>query len=46
VKGSNADIDHAIHYIDAVNAFLTQGIGDHFDFSTALEEMKQIFEHS
>lgn len=41
-KGSNKRIDTAISKIEAINAFLRQGIDEKFDFDTSLNEIKRI----
>lgn len=41
-KGSNKRIDTAISKIDAINAFLRQGIDERFDFKTTKAEMKRV----
>ncbi|MGI6620442.1 MAG: flagellar protein export ATPase FliI [Bacillota bacterium] len=44
VEGSNPRIDHALKYIDKVNAFLQQGIYEAVTFDEAVAELQRIFE--
>jgi flagellum-specific ATP synthase len=43
VKGSNAQIDEAIQYIEPVKAFLKQAAQDSETFAGSLEKLKAIF---
>ena len=43
VKGSNADIDHAIAMIDRVNDFLRQNIHDKVDMAKTKKQMYNLF---
>ncbi len=43
VKGSNAQIDEALGYVDKVNAFLRQGIGESFTMEETVESLRGIF---
>ena len=40
--GSNPQIDHALSRIDAVNAFLRQGMGEAVDFATAAAQLQGV----
>ncbi len=42
--GSNKRIDHALKYIDSVNAFLRQGKEEKVSLKRAMEELKAIFQ--
>ncbi|NTV14041.1 MAG: FliI/YscN family ATPase [Desulfobulbaceae bacterium] len=42
VGGSNAKIDYALGRIEAVNAFLCQGMGEKFSMSESLEGLKKL----
>ncbi|HEY8422706.1 MAG TPA: flagellar protein export ATPase FliI [Thermoclostridium sp.] len=44
VKGSNPEIDRAISVIGGINAFLTQGVTEKFDFEETLMLMKKAVE--
>ena len=43
IEGSNPDIDYARQKIGALNAFLMQGVDDHFDFGSCAEELERMF---
>ncbi len=43
-SGSNRDIDYAVQKIDAVNAFLRQGVEEKFRFDEELELLRGLFE--
>ncbi len=40
--GTNAKLDYALSKIDAVNAFLKQGIGDKFSYDEDIQAMKKL----
>lgn len=43
VKGSNNKVDMAINYIDDINKFLKQRVGEHTEFNDAIKWLKLIF---
>lgn len=43
-SGSNPEIDYAIEKIGAVNEFLCQNVEEKFDYSQALQMLKELFE--
>ena len=43
MRGSNARIDEALDYIDRVNGFLRQGIGEKSAFEETVSKLKGMF---
>jgi len=43
IEGSNPDIDYARQKIGALNVFLKQGVDDHFEFHSNIEQLERIF---
>lgn len=43
-KGSNANIDYAIHMMDRINGFLRQGIDEKVNFEKSVKGMDKLFE--
>lgn len=43
LKGTNKEIDFALEIIDGINGFLKQDVNEKYDYSSALRQMKELF---
>ena len=43
-NGTNPELDYAINHIEKINAFLQQGVGEHFNYEQSIEIMKSIID--